>query len=162
MKSSRALRLNRIKTDCSYSVAEICQLLSVHKNTVRQWIRNGLLPIDDLKPYLIYGKDLKTFLAKLKAARKQPCAVDEFYCCRCRAARKARGCIVDLGLKTSRVITLKGICEQCECKIFKCLSITTLPEIGRKLEIQKKEQSHLVETLEPSLQCYFNKDDINE
>jgi len=48
----------RVKIHRSYSVEEMSRLLGVHKNTVRNWLKNGLEPIDDQRPTLIRGSDL--------------------------------------------------------------------------------------------------------
>ena len=37
-------------------------LLAVHKNTLRNWLKVGLLPVDDRRPILILGRQLSSFL----------------------------------------------------------------------------------------------------
>ena len=49
----------RAKSLRSYSIDEIARLLGVHRNTVRHWIRNGLPVLDDRRPNLILGSELK-------------------------------------------------------------------------------------------------------
>ena len=36
----------------SYSVDDVSRLFKIHKNTVRNWLRQGLEPIDDQRPTL--------------------------------------------------------------------------------------------------------------
>ena len=52
---------NRAKIHRNYSVEEIAMLYSVHKNTVRHWIKDGLLTIDQRRPILISGADLRQY-----------------------------------------------------------------------------------------------------
>jgi transposase len=41
----------------SYSVEEMAYLFSVHKNTVRNWIEQGLEPIDGQRPTVVRGEE---------------------------------------------------------------------------------------------------------
>lgn len=73
----------------SYSVQEVAELYGLHKNAVLRWIKDGLPIIDQRKPYLIYGADFADYLDGRQKKRKHKCGSDEFYCCKCRAPRKA-------------------------------------------------------------------------
>ena len=55
----------------SYDVRELADRLDVHKNTVRQWIREGLPVVDGAKPTLIDGGDFQAWWGKRTKARKQ-------------------------------------------------------------------------------------------
>ena len=76
-----------VKIHRSYTVEEVARRLNVHKNTVRGWIRGGLPTIDARRPTLITGSDLRRFLEAKNKKRKQPCALGQFYCVRCRAPK---------------------------------------------------------------------------
>ena len=41
-----------------------------HKNTVRNWLKVGLQPVDDRRPILILGRELLPFPARLPRARE--------------------------------------------------------------------------------------------
>lgn len=47
----------RAKLHRSYTAFELAELLDVHKNTVRQWIKAGLPVVDGARPALICGGD---------------------------------------------------------------------------------------------------------
>lgn len=75
----------------SYSVNEIADLLRVHKNTVRQWLKNGLAAIDTIRPTLVQGKVLIKFLKSRREQGRTRCGPTEMYCLRCRAPRVPAG-----------------------------------------------------------------------
>src|SRR5262245_20233144 len=52
----------------SYSVEDTSRLFKIHKNTVRHWLKQGLEPIDDHRPTLIRGEELRRFLTERRAA----------------------------------------------------------------------------------------------
>ena len=51
-----------IKMHRSYTVEEIANRFTIHKNTVRRWIKDGLTCIDDKRPMLILGRSLWHFI----------------------------------------------------------------------------------------------------
>jgi len=53
---------NKAKIHRSYTVEEIACLFSIHKNTVREWIKKGLPVCDNQKPMLILGAELREFI----------------------------------------------------------------------------------------------------
>jgi DNA-binding transcriptional MerR regulator len=57
-------RLNprRAKIHRNYSFEEIARLFGVHKQTVRNWQKEGLSVLTAKRPYLVLGRSLRTFL----------------------------------------------------------------------------------------------------
>jgi len=64
----------------TYSVEEVARLFKLHKNTVRNWLKQGLTPIDDRRPILILGKELSRFLQERRHKAKQVCGPGRIYC----------------------------------------------------------------------------------
>ena len=58
-----------VKIHYSYTTEEAASLLSVHKNTLSHWRRQGLRPIDDRRPVLFHGGVLRAFLERRRKDR---------------------------------------------------------------------------------------------
>jgi hypothetical protein len=101
------------KTHYSYSIIEAASLYGVHRQTVRQWIANGLTPIDTNRPVLIHGTTLNAFHAARRATRRRSCGPLELYCLRCREPRKPAGDMADYLAASDKVGTLSAICPEC-------------------------------------------------
>ena len=71
----RLAKINR-----SYLVEEIAELYNVHKNTVNNWLKQGLEDCGAGFPRLILGSDLRTFLERKRKKNKHPCKPGEIYC----------------------------------------------------------------------------------
>ena len=53
----------------SYSVDEVSRLFKIHKNTARNWLREGLTAIDDQRPAIVQGvEDRETLHGLLRQA----------------------------------------------------------------------------------------------
>jgi hypothetical protein len=92
---STRLNPNLVKIHRSYSVGEVVDLFSVHKNTVRSWVKDGLATNDSKRPMLILGSDLKQFLRSKRKRNKRKCLPYEIYCVRCRLPKLPAGNMVD-------------------------------------------------------------------
>lgn len=151
----KRIAISRIRYRHAYSIIEVTELLAVHKNTVRQWMCGGLAPMDDTRPTLIHGSELKRFLLDRRSSAKSPCKPHEFYCLKCRAPRVPWGRVVDVTIRSHRLFKLHALCEVCDNKMHKAAGQNKLPEILKTLRVQEVEPRHIIETLPPSLKCYF-------
>lgn len=111
---SRRANPNAVKMHRSYSISELAQRLSVHKNTVANWQRNGLTPIDAKRPLLFQGAVVREFLAKRYASRKCPCPPGTIYCFRCREPRRPALGMVEYVAHGPETGNLHAMCEVCE------------------------------------------------
>jgi hypothetical protein len=109
---SRRVNPNVIKIHRSYTVGELADRLGVHKNTIRNWQRTGLMPIDDCRPVLFQGAAVRDFLRTQNISRKVPCGPGRFYCLRCRGPRSPAAEMVDFVPITERSGNLRAICER--------------------------------------------------
>ena len=147
--------IHRIRRRHVYSIADITALFGVHKNTVRQWIRGGLCPIDSTRPILIHGSDLKRFLQDRRSSTKSPCQLNEFYCLKCRAPRMPWAGVIDVTIRTPSLFNLHAICTVCDRKIHKAAGQAQLIKMLETLSVKQVRPLHIIETLPPSLKCHF-------
>lgn len=140
MKKNYNLRL--IKTRESYTSKRISQELEVHPRTVQNWFQEGLQPVENKRPFLVMGYELKQFLEKKLATRKTSLLPYEFYCTKCRKAVKPTNNNVQLvisertiGNQGFRAMTVKGICENCNSKINRFSHTGKLEEIKQKFNV---------------------------
>ena len=150
---------SRIREKHCYTVEEVADLLSTHKNTIRSWMKQGLRRIDDAKPYLIHGIDLKAFIIQRQQSAKKPCQMGEIYCFRCRTPRKPWESIVDVTFLNQKTAQLTGICSVCEGKLNRRTSVTALEDHSKTFHIQQLVNSRIIASLPPSLHCYLPKED---
>lgn len=147
--------IHRIRCRHAYSIVEVTELLGVHKNTVRQWLRGGLATMDETRPILIHGAELKRFLLNRRSLTKSPCLPHEFYCLKCRGPRAPWAGVVDVTIRSPCLFNLHAICEVCETAIHKAAGQAKLLEMLKTLRVQQVHPRHIIETLPPSLKCYF-------
>jgi excisionase family DNA binding protein len=119
MASARSPDLRRIRPTTTYSPVEIAVLFSIHRNTVLRWIKGGLQPLDDGRPLLIHGSELKRYLKQRIGKRKQKCAPDELPCFRCRAPRKPIKGTIGIARQNAQTLTLTAICATCGSQMFR-------------------------------------------
>lgn len=108
----RTHNYNRVKKNYPYSINEIVESLGVHKNTIRNWIKDeGLKTIDDKKPFLIHGSELKEFLQKRQNGQKTKCKDNQLFCTKCQKPQKPFGNLIDIHMFTKTRGNLQGLCE---------------------------------------------------
>jgi excisionase family DNA binding protein len=127
-----------VKTHRSYTVDEVARLLSVCKGTVRRWIKNGLPVMQDKKPIMIRGADLKQFL-KSQSKPKQECALDECRCFKCKGIRKVAFGEAEIIFDQSPAPNMHGLCSVCAEDIYKRISKAKIPAIQAILQITFKQ-----------------------
>ena len=130
-KKSRSLDLRRIRLSVCYTMPEVAKLLGVTIGTVWAWVRAGLPILEDVRPFLIPGDDLKTWLRNRARARKQACQPNELYCFRCRAPREPEPGTVRIILRNQKVTSIKGCCSGCGCTMNRAGSAAKIYETMR-------------------------------
>lgn len=110
------------KSNRSYKVDEVAELYGTHKNTVLNWIKQGLEVLDDIRPIMIHGRTLNDFHQTKRLKNKKPCRMDEIYCMSCRLPKKPAKGLVEykqINEKTGNVI---GICPTCQSLMYRRIS----------------------------------------
>lgn len=147
-----------VKIHRNYSVEEIARLFGLHKNTVRNWLKEGLPSIDQRRPTLILGEALVKFLRARRSRSKQSCQPGQIYCVKCRVPREPAGDMVEYLPMTPTSGNLRGICPVCETLIHRRVNLAKIDQIKGRLEIiVPQEQSRIEGSSEPSLICDLNE-----
>lgn len=126
---------HRIKIHRTYTYAEAAEVLQKHPNTITNWVRNGLRRVDDRKPYLILGRDLKEYLSAKRKGRKKPCAPGELYCMRCHAPRLPGGAMADYEAISASGGNLIAICAECGTLMYRRVRRVDLNDMFGNLQI---------------------------
>jgi len=142
---SKKINPNLVKIHRNYSVEEVAHLLAVHKNTVRAWLKKGLVTIDNNKPALVLGSVLKQFLKVKRKADKKPCKLEEIYCMRCRIPQKPVENMVNFRLKNSHTGCITGLCPKCHNLMNKFISIKKLSLLKSVLDVTlPQDEKHII------------------
>ena len=97
----------------SYTIRQITEELGINKKTCLRWIADGLAVVPgQKKPILIMGSELKKFIRLKNSKKKVSLKRHEFYCLKCKAARRAKH-----GTITKSGDTKKGECSVCGSKM---------------------------------------------
>ena len=125
----------KVKIHRNYTVEEVSDLLGVHKNTVRQWVKRRLPVLDDRRPMLILGPDLAAFLQTQRTRNKRKCQPGEMYCLRCRTPKSPAFNEAEYQHKTESLGNLFGLCPDCGAGMNRKVNPAKLEGIRGKLEI---------------------------
>lgn len=140
----------------NYTVEEIANLFGVHKNSVRNWVKDGLPTSDDRRPMLILGRDLVAFLHARRSKNKRPCQPGEIYCMRCRVAQRPAGEMAEYRPITSTSGNLIGICPCCEAMMYRRVNLAKLVQVGADLDITMPQAvPHIGESPQPCVNSDF-------
>lgn len=109
-----------------YTVEEAVRLYGCHKNTVRNWIRLGLAPIDDRRPTMFTGDALNAFHAAQRRKTKRPCGPGELYCVPCHKPQRPAGDMAEYFALNAKVGKLQAICPDCDRMLFQRVNAARL------------------------------------
>ena len=143
-KNKQNYNTNKIKRTETYSVNQISDLFHIHKRTAQAWFKEGLQRIDNQRPYLVLGSELKRFIKERQNKRKQKCQIDELYCMKCRLPRKVKGnqvLIIRLNEKSAQIV---GICCDCGSKVNQLNSLKNIEKIAKIFMVKKIVHKDLI------------------
>lgn len=150
---------NAVKLNRTYDVAELAARLGVHKNTVRNWQRDGLKPLDDRRPVLFHGSTVRAFLSSRRASRRSPCPPGTLYCFKCRAPRPPALGMVDYIPISATGGNVRAICAICETVMHRRAAKASLAIILPGCDVQiAQAQPRLKGSPSPSLNCDLERE----
>lgn len=151
-----------VKIHRTYAVDEMADLFGIHRNTVRQWLIQGLETIDRRRPLLVSGSVLVTFLKERRARNKRPSAPGEIYCLPCRMPKVPAGNQVTYQSKTDDRGNLVGSCPDCGARLYRRCSLAKLEaSIGNLRVTLPQALEHINESSHPSVNCDFNPEALD-
>lgn len=152
--SGRRGNPNRVKLNRTYTARELADRLGVHKNTIGQWLRNGLDPIDRQRPYLFHGATVRSFLTSRNVKRKRPCPTGTLYCFRCRESRRPVPTSIDYIQVQAVFGNLRAHCDECGTVMHRRVRLAAIPAVLPGLLVQITEAPpRLSGSTSPSLNC---------
>lgn len=128
-------RLSGIKSFKTYTIEEAAEVSGVSTRTIRHWASDGLRVMDDTRPTLIRGDDLRQHIKSQRDKRSVKTQIDTFYCFRCKVERRAAEGMADCDVNGGRA-KLTALCEVCGIVLSKPVAEARIPEIGRTLDLK--------------------------
>lgn len=154
--SSKRISPRFIKIHRSYSVEDIARTLNVHKNSVRSWIKSGMPTVDNTRPILVLGSDLKLWLETRRKANKRPCKAGTIYCFKCREPKAPALGMIEYKPMNSKMGNLNALCEACGTVMHRRIKEIDIPIKMPDLEVQIREAPpSIIERAQPSLNCDY-------
>lgn len=149
----------RFKIHRTYSIRELAVLARAHPNTIRNWRREGLKPIDSCRPLLFHGGTIREFLEARRIRAKRPTGPGQMYCLPCRKPQKPAGNMADYTPETPTAGTLIGLCPDCERMMFRRVSAARLHEVAAGFDLCiARAESSLKEASYPFVNCSFQEE----
>jgi len=158
-RKRRRAHAHKVKQNHAYTVDEAARLLGVHKRTVRNWIKlKGLKALTDARPTLLVGRELKRFLSEEHSKQKRPCSLDQCYCMRCRAPRRAALSEIELTIVTRTKGNILALCEVCSTAMRKHVALTKLVALRKLVRVTiRQAQPHLTGIAEACVDTHYEE-----
>jgi hypothetical protein len=152
--ANRRIGSRGIRRHLTYTVAEAARSTGTHRNTVRHWLRSGLVAIDSRQPILIKGATLKAFIDARKVSRRQPCGPGRIYCLKCRAPKTPAFGEVEYEAENKNLGSLVGLCPDCATIIRRRTSVRNMRSAAANLTVRFRcEMERLGGMQQASLNC---------
>ena len=107
----------KISKHKSYTIKELSDLVGMSEKTCFRWIEKGLPTVSgNQKPILVMGVEIKKFIKKRNSQNKIELKRYEFFCFKCKGARRAKRGSIGISGNTK-----KGLCSVCNGKMSKTI-----------------------------------------
>lgn len=143
----RKYKYNLIKDNYIYTVNELAGVLGCHTRSIQRLIQEENFPVIDKKhkPYLIKGRDTKEFFKSRAKKNKFKTEYFEFNCMKCKKAVQSIPEKVGFEISNKRLgknafqASIRGICINCGCKLYRLSSDKKIDEIKKFYEEKKQK-----------------------
>lgn len=101
----------------SYTVEQLCAVYKakvLHAQTIRGWVKDGLIPVLSKKPIVIYGAVFKTFLEVRNKSHKKQLEFNQIKCVGCKQISTPKNNEITLrGQNKNGSWNVVAICQFC-------------------------------------------------
>ena len=113
----------------TYYVDEVARACNVHRQTVRNWIKNGLVVLANARPTLISGGALLAYLTERRTKAKRPCGPGQLYCFRCRVPMPPTAGTLLFQQASPTSGSLRAPCAECGTMMNRCVRMADLDRV---------------------------------
>jgi hypothetical protein len=135
--------LRRIRPTKVYMLLEIAETLDRNITTVRSWVGKGLPLLNEKKPVLVLGSDLKEWLQAVQAAKQQKCQPGELYCFKCRCPRTPLPGSMKIVPRNEKTVSIKGLCAVCGTRMNQAGSRARIDEMDVRLHSPSPQKQRI-------------------
>jgi len=140
-KQSKIYHSRKAKQDWTYDRDGVMALYDVTRNTVTNWIREGLVTVPG-DPVLFRGVDLNAFQQARRVGARRNCSPGEFLCFHCKKVSSLKGEAAEVHWRGEHAGTLGWSCPACgePNETFQSRSqVQKLEELGVNLTSSKDD-----------------------
>jgi integrase len=112
----------KIRATKSYTISELAKATDREEATIREWIKDGLQTMDELRPTMLFGSVVRSWLREKWEKRRNPSPSDMMHCLHCKGSRQplvGSVVIVPTGAGASRV---SAVCLDCGSKMNRAMT----------------------------------------
>ena len=135
---SKIYNTSKISNLSCYTIDDVCILYAkkkLHSQTVRKWLKKGLVVIDSHKPTLIHGIDLRQFLSDINKENRRKVEFEEFFCFACKEAHIPLNRTIYVDYK-QQYIKAKALCPKTKKIMNKSFSISDFSALKNFFKVE--------------------------
>lgn len=122
---SRSYGAVRPKKNLVYAVEDVLTLYDITRNTLTNWIKAGLRPVDDQRPQVFRGAELIRFHAERAFSNRRHLRAGEFKCTRCKSRVVPDIDTVGIDAGHKGRFLARGRCPDCGGQVVRLLDAPT-------------------------------------
>ena len=122
---NRSYKNARPKRNLVYSVADLLVLYKIGRNTLTNWIKSGLRPVDDKRPQLFRGTELIRFHVDRALSTRCELRSSEFMCMVCKSRVVPDIGAVEINVTKNGKYLASARCPDCGAVVMRLLSVST-------------------------------------